>query len=164
MRPFCLSWTKFIAAWVRNNDLFSTLAASRETKWTQTFYFHDFSYQMKHGTIDLSMYHLVEILKQIAIKLWFLIFKVMRITFASVLSRSNKIHCSFREKQWLIFNPRRFAALAENVIVSHSSCNEFCSRETKWTQTFYFPYFKLGSDAKQYETISFFKRNTQIDW
>ena len=61
----------------------------------------------------------------------------MRITFASVLSLSNKIHCSFREKQWLIFNPRRFAARAENVIVSHSSCNEFCSRETKRSQTFY---------------------------
>ena len=29
MRPFRLSRTKFIAAFVRNNDLFSTLAASR---------------------------------------------------------------------------------------------------------------------------------------
>ena len=50
-------------------------------------------------TIDLSMSHLVEILKKIAINLWFLIFKVMRITFATVSSLENKIHRSFREKQ-----------------------------------------------------------------
>ena len=30
-----------------------------------------------------------------------------------------------------------FTARAENTIVSHSSCDEFCSRETKRTQTFY---------------------------
>ena len=62
----------------------------------------------------------------------------MRITFATVSSLSNKIHRSFREKQWLIFNPRRFVARAENVIVSHSSCDEFCSWETKRMQMFYF--------------------------
>ena len=61
----------------------------------------------------------------------------MRITFATVLSLSSKIHRSFCEKQWRIFNPCRFAARAENVIVSYSSFDEFCSRETKRSQTFY---------------------------
>ena len=69
----------------------------------------------------------------------------MRITFASVLSLSNKIQRSFCEKQWLIFNPWRFTTQAENVIVSHSSCDEFCSQETKRTQTFYcLPNFSCG--------------------
>ena len=61
--PFCLSQTKFIAAFVRNNDLFSTLAASRlglkmslfltqaamnfvlERRNGRKRYSHDFEYQ-----------------------------------------------------------------------------------------------------------------------
>ena len=82
-------------------------------------YSHDFSYQMKHGTIllyaqftslcfarwvDKSIVRPSHISlsgnpQTFAINLEFLIFKVMRIMFASFLSILNKVHHSFCEKQ-----------------------------------------------------------------
>ena len=96
-------------------------------KLAENSHSHDFWYQNKHGTILLStlltrscfarwadnrFLHPAHILlsgnpETFAINLWFLIFKVMRIMFASILSLLNKIHSSFHEKQWLIFNHRR---------------------------------------------------------
>ena len=81
--------------------LFSWLFISDET-WDNSIVHPAYKLIASWGgwTIDLSMFHLVEILKTFLKNLKFLIFKDMRITFVSVLSLENKIHCSLSEKQW----------------------------------------------------------------